>query len=192
MSPGAIALYGAPASGKDTVTRALIELDVRYVHFPRLKAGGGRTDGYRVSTNEQIDKLREEGLVVYENVRYGNRYAVDRPALDALLAQNLIPVVHLGQLAGVHAVLRYPAQWLVVLLHCARATAAQRARGRGSTDLEARLRAWDDTERDLVHARPDDFGLRIDTDRMSPADAAQAIDAQLRRMPASGLSTTRP
>jgi guanylate kinase len=191
MPPSGIALYGPPASGKDTVTQALTALDARYVHFRRLKAGGGRTDGYRVCTNEQIDDLRDQGLIVYENVRYNSRYAIDRPALDALLARGLIPVVHLGQLAGVHALVRYPALWLPVLLHCRRTTAAQRARQRGSADITARLDAWDDTERELAGARPDDFALCVDTDRTSPAQAAQAIDAQLQRTHTSGLSTSR-
>jgi len=191
MPPSGIAFYGPPASGKDTVTEALTAVDARYVHFRRLKSGGGRTDGYRVCTNDQIDDLREQGLIVYENFRYDSRYAIDRPALDALLAKDLIPVVHLGQLAGVHALMRYPALWLPVLLHCRRATAALRAQQRGSTDITARLEAWDDTERDLAGARPDDFALRFDTDRTSPAQAAQAIDAQLRRMHASGLSPSR-
>ncbi len=182
--PGGIVLYGAPASGKDTVTHALTALDPRYVHFQRLKAGEGRTEGYRVCNNEQIEDLRDRGLIVYENERYDSRYAIDRPALDALLARDLIPVVHLGQLAGVHALMRHPALWLPVMLHCRRATAAQRARQRGSDDVDARLQAWDDTARDLAHAQPDDFALRIDTDRISPASAAQTIDAQLRRLQA--------
>jgi hypothetical protein len=65
-------------------------------------------------------------------------------------------------------------------------------RERGSADLAARLQAWDETERDLANARPDEFGIRVDTDRSSPADAARAIDAQLRRMHALGVSAARP
>jgi guanylate kinase len=191
MSSCGIALYGPPASGKDTVTQALTALDARYVHFRRLKVGGGRTDGYRVCTDERLDDLRDQGLIVYENVRYESRYAIDRPALDALLARGLIPVVHLGQLAGVHALVRYPAIWLPALLHCRRTTAAQRAQRRGSSDITARLEAWDDTERELADAQPDDFALRVDTDQTSPAQAAQTIDAELKRLHASGLSTSR-
>ncbi|MGH2941285.1 MAG: hypothetical protein ACRDLN_00710 [Solirubrobacteraceae bacterium] len=101
-------------------------------------------------------------------------------------------MVHLGQIKGVRALVSYPAQWLVVLLQCRRATAALRARDRGSADVAARLQAWDDTERDLANARPGEFGLCIDTDRSSPADAARAIDAQLRRMHAPGVSAARP
>jgi guanylate kinase len=191
MPPRGIALYGAPASGKDTINEALAELDSRYVHFRRLKAGGGRTDGYRLCTLTEMEDLRDRGLIVYENARYDSLYAIDRPALDALFARDLVPVVHLGQLEGVHALARYPALWLPVLLHCRRDTAEQRARERGSSDISARLHAWDETERELAHARPDDFALRIDTDRTSPAHAAQTIDAQLCHMHVSGLSTSR-
>jgi guanylate kinase len=191
MPPSGIALYGAPASGKDTITEALSELDSRYVHFRRLKAGGGRTEGYRLCTLTEMEDLRNRGLIVYENARYDSLYAIDRPALDGLFARDLVPVVHLGQLEGVRALARYPALWLPVLLHCRRDTAEQRARGRGSKDITARLRAWDATERELARARPDDFALRIDTDRTSPGNAAQMIDAHLRRMWGSGLSASR-
>lgn len=129
MPPSGILLFGAPASGKDTVTHALSALDDRYVHFQRLKAGEGRTEGYRVCTREQIDDLRDRGLIVYENVRYDSLYAIDRPALEALLAQDLIPVVHLGQLDGVYALIRHPALWLPVLLHCRRETAEPTSAG---------------------------------------------------------------
>jgi guanylate kinase len=191
MPPSGIALYGAPASGKDTITEALSELDSRYVHFRRLKAGSGRSEGYRLCTLTEMDDLRNRGLIVYENTRYDSLYAIDRPALDGLFARDHVPVVHLGQLEGVRALARYPALWLPVLLHCRRDTAEQRARGRGSEDITARLQAWDETERELAHSRPDDFTLRIDTDRTSPANAAQTIDAHLRRMRGSGLSASR-
>ncbi|MFD0564440.1 hypothetical protein ACFQ2M_22355 [Kitasatospora saccharophila] len=45
-----IILYGPPASGKDTITAALIEQDPRLAQFARLKIGGGRSQGYRMGT----------------------------------------------------------------------------------------------------------------------------------------------
>jgi len=186
--PDAIALYGPPAAGKDTITAALTALDARYVHFDRLKvgtatrtgitAGTGNSagNGYRYTTTEELTRLRGRGLVVYENTRYGNTYAVDRPRLDAITGAGRVPVVHLGQVAGINALCTgYPARWLIVLLWCPRDVSLARLRHRGSTDIAERLRAWDETRADLDTADPGEFALVIRTDHRPPPAAAEAI-----------------
>ena len=95
-----VVLFGPPASGKDTVTAALARLDPRYTLFPKLKTGRGRTFGYRTVTSEKLAALRSRRAIVQESQRYGNTYAVDRERLDAMLDDNLIPVVHIGDLTG--------------------------------------------------------------------------------------------
>jgi guanylate kinase len=112
--PGVI-LYGPPASGKDTVTAALTQLDSAYALFEKLKVGHGRTGGYRPTSKAALNRLRRLGAIDYENERFGNVYAVDRPALDAAFADGTVPVVHMGQIAGVRALRAYPAEWLSVL-----------------------------------------------------------------------------
>ncbi len=179
MPGNGVILYGPPAAGKDTITAALIRLHPDYVHFPRLKAGTGRTDGYRLTTLIELDQLRDAGQIVYENHRYGNRYAVDRPHLDTLTAADLIPVVHIGQVAGAHAVLKYPARWLPVLLWCSRQATEKRVTARGNPDIAARLRAWDETQADLSEGRSAVFRLSIDTEHHDPESAAQLIHATL-------------
>jgi guanylate kinase len=189
MRPGVI-LYGPPAAGKDTVTEALHRLDPDCVAFRRLKVsskhdGSGR---YRPVSCEQLGRLRDAGLVIYENERYGNVYVVDRPGLDAAFDLGRVPVVHLGQVAGVKALHAYPAAWLPVLLWCPREVAERRLRERGSTDVEARLTAWQETERDLAGAGDFEFALRIDTDRHGPDASARLIAAALRATaPRAGL-----
>ena len=74
-----VILYGPPASGKDTVTAALTELNPRYAQFARLKVGAGKSAGYRMGTAEQLRELEAAGDVVYANTRYGNTYVIDRP-----------------------------------------------------------------------------------------------------------------
>ncbi|MGH8904751.1 MAG: hypothetical protein ACRDYA_24485 [Egibacteraceae bacterium] len=120
-------------------------------------------------------------LVLYENERYGNTYVVDRLGLDSLLSCGHIPILHMGQLAGVRAVQRYPAIWLSVLLWCSRDSAAKRLRERGASDAAARLAAWDETLMDLSRDHVD-FGLRIDTDQVEPHVAADMIHARLTRI----------
>ncbi|MGW7821884.1 phosphotransferase-like protein [Streptomyces puniciscabiei] len=176
-----VILYGPPASGKDTVTTALSELDSKYAQFARLKVGTGKSAGYRMGTAEQLDELEAAGDVVYANTRYGNTYAIDRPGVDAAFAAG-VPVVHLGQVDGIRALIDgYPAAWSVVLLWCPREVTAQRSAGRGDSDTAARLAAWDAT-RDDLDAHPDmAWDLTVDTTTVAPQDAARLIDQLLMR-----------
>lgn len=176
-TPAAVILYGPPASGKDTITQALAQLDTRYVPFQRLKIGNGNTEGYRLASSRDLARLHARGDVLYRNERYGNTYVVDRPHLAKMLDAGQTPVLHVGQVAGIRAVSSYPARWITVLLWCARETTAHRARARGSKDIEARLIAWDETAEDLKHANESDFHARLDTDTMTPRQAAENIVA---------------
>jgi guanylate kinase len=173
----AVILYGPPASGKDTITTELTRVDPRYAPFQRIKVGAGNTDGYRVADHQQLAALRAAGDVLFENQRCGNTYVVDRSHLNAMLASGRMPVVHLGQLEGVRAVARHPDEWIIVLLWCSRDTTAERILRRQTSDVDARLAAWDETLFDLKRATCTDFTGRIDTDQTGPGDAARTINA---------------
>ncbi|MER5974597.1 guanylate kinase [Streptomyces sp. NPDC002055] len=178
MKQGVI-LYGPPASGKDTVTEALAELDARYAQFARLKVGSGKTSGYRMGTAEQLRELETAGDVVYANSRYGNTYVIDVPGLDAAF-EGGVPVVHLGQVDGIRDLVDgYAAEWVVVLLWCPREVTAQRSEGRGDSDTTARLAAWEATRKDLDAHADVVWDLTVDTFATSPEKAAELID-QLR------------
>lgn len=174
-----VILYGPPASGKDTVTGALRELAPRYAQFARLKVGTGKSDGYRMGTAEQLRALEAAGDLVYANARYGNRYAIDRPGLDAAFVAG-VPVVHLGQVDGIRSLVDgYPAGWSVVLLWCPREVTEHRSAGRGDSDTAARLAAWDATLEDLDAHPGMVWDLTVDTTRSAPQDAARLIDQLL-------------
>lgn len=176
-----IVLYGPPASGKDTITAALIEQDPRLAQFARLKIGEGRSQGYRMGTFEQLHQLEATGDIIYRNDRYESIYLVDRPGLDAVFAAGRIPIVHLGQIAGINALVTgYPAAWLPVRLDCPRAVTEQRSTLRGDTDTTARLAAWDATAADLRDNDLDAWGLYLRTDQQSPTESANAILKALR------------
>lgn len=178
MTKGVV-LYGPPAAGKDTLTRALTALAPQYTQFARLKVGSGKNTGYRMGTTEQLHALSAAGGVIYANSRYGNTYVIDRPGLDGAFAAG-VPVVHLGQVDGIRALVSgYVADWLVVLLWCPRETTAQRSEERGDSDTSARLAAWDATREDL-DAHPDmAWDLTVDTTAVSPQEAARLIDQLL-------------
>jgi guanylate kinase len=174
-----VILYGPPAAGKDTVTAALTELNAKYAQFARLKVGTGKAAGYRMGTAEQLHQLEAAGDVVYANARYGNTYAIDRPGVDAAFAAG-VPVVHLGQVNGIRALVNgYPADWSVVLLWCPREVTGQRSAGRGDSDTEARLSAWDATREDLETHPGTAWDLTVDTTASAPQDAARLIDQLL-------------
>ncbi|MGN9912113.1 AAA family ATPase [Phytohabitans sp. LJ34] len=169
MNDGVI-LYGPPGSGKDTVTGELTRIDPRYVLYRRLKAGQGRTAGYRMATESDIAALRAQHQIIWENRRYGSTYVIDRAMLAKQLAES-VPVVHLGQVEAVAVVAASvpDTRWLVVHLWCPREVAAQRIRDRGTADLNDRLSAWDET---VPLATAD---LTFNTAEISAADAAREI-----------------
>jgi guanylate kinase len=171
MTGVGVVLYGPPAAGKDTITAVLVALDAQFAHLPVVKAGSGRTASYRMVTDDEFDQRMVTGDFVFAWRRYDSRYAVSRSALDEL-AKGAIPVVHLGSVPAVRAVTSVSAfRWIVVQLWIARETCEARARARNTGDLDARLAAYDQTERlgtDMVQ-------LTIDTETTSSAQAAQAI-----------------
>lgn len=174
MSFRGVVLYGPPASGKDTVTIALCELDARFTMFRRLRVSATPKAGYRSISASNADSLASQGEVVYENSRYGNRYIVDRAEIERLTAAELVPVLHLGQIAGVRAVQAY-GSWLAVSLNCSRETTLSRARARGDADVSDRLEAWDQTAADVAAHSDFRFDLVIDSEAITPSEAAAEI-----------------
>jgi guanylate kinase len=176
-----VILYGPPAAGKDTVTRCLAQLDSRYRQFARLKVGSGKSIGYRMGSAEQLLALKTAGDVVYANSRYGNTYVIDRPGVDAAFTTG-VPVVHLGQIDGIRALVDgYAADWATALLWCPKNVTGLRSERRGDSDTTARLAAWEATREDL-DAHPDMiWDLTVDTAVTSPQESARLIDQLLVR-----------
>ncbi len=171
MAVGVI-LYGPPASGKDTVTSALVEIDPRFEHYQRIKAGSGSTRGYRMAERAEVDHLRSRHEVIWSNERYGATYVIDRARLVEQLAR-AIPIVHVGQAEAVAAVAKSTqgTAWIVTALWCPRDVAERRIRERGDADAAARLTVWDET----TDLRPP--VTTINTAVHQPADVARLIAA---------------
>jgi guanylate kinase len=180
-----VILYGPPGAGKDTITAELSRLRPEFALFQRLKAGPGRTTGYRLTTAEHIEQLAQAGEVLYRNRRYDAEYAIDRGEVAALVDSGRIPVLHMGQVAGVRAVAAFPINWARVLLWCPEDVTRVRCQSRGDKDVDARLKVWHETRRDLLDYAAEPWSLIVRTDQISATEAAQAIDqARLAGLPA--------
>lgn len=166
-----IILYGAPASGKSSITSALTDLDSRIRLFKRVKHGAGRTNGYRMTSAQELANMRERGEIVWENENYGATYAVnDRDLYRAL--QCSVPVLHVGQPEAVRATTnRFPNSFFVVSLLCGRTETLRRLIARKDENLEARMAAYDTTP--LMGVKQCNFV--VDTERHSPQGSAKAI-----------------
>ncbi|TDB97965.1 guanylate kinase [Actinomadura sp. 7K534] len=176
MTGHGVILYGPPASGKDTITAELARQDARYAPLAKLKAGTGRTTGYRHISPVDLDELRAAGRLAVETHRYGNIYAIERDDIAALVEADRVPVVHMGNLPDLQRLrAAIPLDWTTVLLWIPRAVCADRSQHRGDADTPARLQAWDETRHDLHTATGPVFNLIINTNQTDPAEAAQHI-----------------
>ncbi|WP_367131429.1 MULTISPECIES: guanylate kinase [Streptomyces] len=176
MTPAGVILYGPPGAGKDTITARLSHNRPAYALFERLKAGPGRTAGYRLTSIDHIEEMDRAGEVLYRNGRYQAEYAIDRGGLSALVDAGRTPVLHMGQVAGARAVAAYPLHWVKVLLWCPVETTRARCHDRGDKDVEARLQVWHETQQDLLDHPDDPWSAVIETHRLNPAEAARVID----------------
>ncbi|MFQ6331342.1 kinase [Nocardia sp. CWNU-33] len=152
------------------MTAALSRVDARYRLFERLKSGPGRTAGYRMTDEAELDRLMLAGQLVWANTRYGSRYAIDLPGLAGLIASGHIPVVHAGQPEVIDAVRTATpnVEWTVVQLRCDADTAKSRIVARRTGDVAERLAAREETP--TIRA-----DLTIDTSSVGPDEAAQLI-----------------
>jgi guanylate kinase len=173
----AVALYGPPAAGKDTVTAALSAADPRFELLTKLKQGTGRSAGYRFVTEDELNDLRAQDRVVVETRRYGNVYVVDRHSLEEPQTRGKVPVVHIGNVTDLRTLLAgTKTEWLRVLLWVPREVCGARSRQRDDADTPKRLRAWDETARDILDSDLRDlFDVVVRTDEVRPEEAARTI-----------------
>ncbi|MEU3242046.1 guanylate kinase [Streptomyces sp. NPDC006875] len=183
--PSGVILYGPPGSGKDAITSELTQLRSEFALFKRLKAGPGRTTGYRLTTVDHIEELSRAGGLLYRNARYNAEYAIDWHGVAALVDADRIPVVHVGQVVGASAVAAFPLHWIRVLLWCPLDTTESRSIGRGDTDVEARVKVWHETREDLLAHETEPWTLTLRTDQMCPTESANAIISALAANPSA-------
>jgi guanylate kinase len=175
VSPSGVILYGPPGSGKDTITSELTRIRPEFALFERLKAGPGRTTGYRLTTPDHIEQLSRAGELLYRNARYDAEYAIDRQGVAALVDAGRVPVLHMGQVVGATAVAAFPLHWIRVLLWCPLHITESRSISRGDKDVDTRVKVWHETREDLLAHAAEPWTLTLRTDVLSPTESARTI-----------------
>ncbi|WP_433688133.1 hypothetical protein ACQP0I_05200 [Micromonospora carbonacea] len=124
---------------------------------------------------DQADELRKvPGAILWENRRYSATYFVDRSGLDQLWASSRVPIVHLGQIEAVDAVVGgTEADWTVAELFARPNVLAERIQSRGTGDEAERFAAVEQTLRLPV------ADVRIDTGALSIREAADVIERHM-------------
>ena len=165
-----VILYGAPATGKDTVTEALVREYPYFGRYRRLKCGPGRTAGYRMISPAELAAIPSSS-VLWINHRYGATYLVDREGLAEMWNAGIVPVLHLGQVEAIEALVEQApsVRWLVVELHSPLSVLQRRIKERCTGDDAQRLQAAVDTPRLRTAS------IRLDTSRVTPQSAARTI-----------------
>jgi len=144
-----ILLSGTPASGKDTLTKELCDIDERFVHFKKHKiATGGKLDNtYYLVSKEEFDKMVSNGEFLQYHYRYNRGYGVSYKELFSLKEQGKIPIIHVGKYENIIPFKQNTKfSFLSILIYANKNTTYERLKKRHSDkqEIEKRLKAYDE------------------------------------------------
>jgi len=161
-------LSGTPASGKDSITNALINLDSKFVHFKKHKiATGGKLDtSYHLVTKKEFHQMENNGEFVQCHYRYDRGYGVARHELEGYWAFGKIPIVHVGKYENIDLFFREKNILIVsILLLISKNETKCRLYERhvnDNTEIDNRLMAYDEERKELANLISSGSELKFD------------------------------
>lgn len=178
-------LSGTPASGKDTVTSALIGLNSRFIHFKKHRGSEKPKDDntYIHVDNEEFKSLIDQGAFIQHHGRYGRHYGVSLSRLESHWSAGEIPIVHVGKYENIAPFKDADIEVRSILLLVDKTETESRLKVRHLGDdqeIQKRLAAYQE-ERDELAERIRsgvklDFDLILDNSGNDPKQVAHQIE----------------
>ena len=108
MDKKVVILSGMPASGKDTISEMIYEMDKRFVPFKKHRSVGKfdkiKDTYYNISHDEFEVKITNGDFIQYHQ-RYGRYYGISEEVLLSYLEKDEIPIIHIGRIENYMAFL---------------------------------------------------------------------------------------
>ncbi|XOB90951.1 hypothetical protein ACMC9M_11475 [Pseudomonadota bacterium 24LQ007] len=180
-------LSGTPASGKDTITRLLVELDPRFCHFKKHRSSNQpKADGTYINvTPDEFSSMLAQGAFLQHHYRYDRGYGVARSELDQHWAKGEIPIIHVGKYENISPLRTQEVKATSVLLMVSLSETQRRLQQRHAGDIEEverRIAAYHEEREELAalvrSGNALEFDLIVDNSGENPKKIARLI-AQL-------------
>lgn len=101
MGKKIVILSGMPASGKDTISNRICELDKKFVPIKKHRSVGEldkkKDTYYNISPEEFEEKIIRGNFIQYHQ-RYGRYYGISEDVLLSHLQKDEIPIIHIGRI----------------------------------------------------------------------------------------------
>ncbi len=97
-----ILLCGPPASGKDSITEAVCNIDKSFCHFKKHRAINKNANmdrnNYINISKDEFEKMIKNGDFIQYHKRYDRYYGISKQALADGISKNLNIIIHTGRI----------------------------------------------------------------------------------------------
>lgn len=109
MDKQIIVFSGMPASGKDTITGRLNQINPGIVYFKKYRAIGPKDklkDTYFNVSVEEFEKMIEQEAFIQYHGRYSRYYGIAKSTLIELLNEDIVPIIHIGRIENYYTFIK--------------------------------------------------------------------------------------
>lgn len=177
-------LSGTPASGKDTISASLQELNSRFRHFKKHRGSEEPKDDatYVHVDIKKFNRLAEQGAFVQYHSRYGRGYGVALSELENHWELGELPIIHVGKYENIKPFIDAGLEVRSVLLMVDKMETKRRLKLRHPRDKEEiakRLAAYQEERDELAELIRSGiklaFNLILDNSGNDPQQIAEQI-----------------